>query len=236
MNRYLIITDYTRFKPKNPNVCIAGIDYNTGECIRPYPYLSFQEALRLGIAPGAILHGNFDLQPNRSGPHQEDSSFADLQLYGVSTASTFRDVLLRRAFDDVRPAFGLSAHHTGRGVPVGHQLAHSIASVRVLPSSVAVVEDGFTAGKIRLNFTDLLGESWTGFPITDLGFYDYAQQHQTRGALDVINNWMQSQSEVMLRIGLSRAFQPSGQPNAYWMQANGIYTFPEAPPGIRKHA
>lgn len=234
MNRHLIVTDYTRFKAGNPNVCVAGIDYSTGECVRPYPYLTYETAIQLGVAPGVILHGDFERIVGQSGPHQEDSHYSNLQNNGATYSSVFRDVLLRRSFDSVRSAFNLDDHFNGRGIPVVHTLGHSIASIKVEPSTLELIQDGF--GKLRLNFIDQVGERWDGFPITDLGFFDYAQQHQTRGALGVINTWMQGQSDAILRIGLGRAFQPSGQPNAYWMQANGIYTFPDAPPGIRRHA
>lgn len=234
MKRHIIITDYTRFKAGNPNVCIAGIDYNTGECIRPHPYIRYDKAVELGIAPGTILNGDFEFLPGRRDPHQEDSSFSVIQNHGVTYSSVFHEVLLRTSFDSVRSAFKLSTAHRGRGVPVGHPLTYSIASVKVIPSSLNLVQD--TYGKLRIHFDDQTGESWTDFPITDLGFFDYAQRHQTRGALGLINDWMQRQTEAILRIGLGRAFQPDNQPNAYWMQANGIYTFPDAPPGIRKFA
>jgi hypothetical protein len=41
-----------------------------------------------------------------------------------------------------------------------------------------------------------------------------------------LNEFIWKQSEAYLRIGLSRAHDIRGT-NDYWLQANGIYTFPE---------
>lgn len=42
-----------------------------------------------------------------------------------------------------------------------------------------------------------------------------------------MNYHVQSQQELYLRIGLSRPFQAPNGKNGYWLQVNGIYTFPE---------
>jgi len=93
MKRQIIITDLTRFGDGKPNVCTAGIDYSTGECIRPMPYLPFAECKRLGILPGGILGGDFNFKASRSGPHQEDSTYSGLKFHGACSAETFWEVL-----------------------------------------------------------------------------------------------------------------------------------------------
>ncbi len=52
--RKIIITDLTRFST-DEKVCIAGIDINTGECLRPMPYLKSNRCAELNIQPGAVL-------------------------------------------------------------------------------------------------------------------------------------------------------------------------------------
>ncbi len=47
----IIITDLTRFSKKDI-VCIAGINPESGECIRPMPYIKTERCKELGILPG----------------------------------------------------------------------------------------------------------------------------------------------------------------------------------------
>lgn len=98
-----------------------------------------------------------------------------------------------------------------------------------------IVEDGFKPGKIRLHFTDGSGKQYRFFSITDLGFHDYAQRHRESGALNELNAAIAEQEEVFLRIGLGRKFKnPQGR-EGFWMQANGIYTFPAKLSYIRSY-
>ena len=94
MKRSIIITDLTRFKPGNPDVCTAGIDRTTGECIRPMPYLKFTKCVELGILPGGILTGEFGLTANRTAPHTEDCNYQKLTFDGPCSGEEFRKVLV----------------------------------------------------------------------------------------------------------------------------------------------
>lgn len=91
--RALIITDLTRFKPGKPDICMAGIDRETGECIRPMPHLPFTECTRLGILPGGILVGEFAFVTNRTAPHTEDCNYSNLKFAGPCSGEEFRMVL-----------------------------------------------------------------------------------------------------------------------------------------------
>lgn len=233
MKRQIIITDLTRFGDGNPNVCTAGIDCSTGECIRPMPYLSMADCKRLGILPGGILSGDFEFKQHRSGLHQEDATRTNLKFLGACTSEAFKEVLEGSCFESLEKGFGISLPDGDRGIPHDHPGKRSIVTIKAEPVSIRIVE-GY-GGKIKLNFTELSGRRYQNFPITDLGFYGFAQQHRYDGKLDELNDWIAGQEEVFLRIGLSRQFAPPGQKLACWMQANGIYTFPEVPPDIRKH-
>ena len=92
MQRRIIVTDLTRFN--NPDiVCIAGVDPDNGECIRPMPYVETSECRRLNIRPGAILTGAFTVSQDREGPHQEDYRYSDLHFEGPSTSAEFKTAL-----------------------------------------------------------------------------------------------------------------------------------------------
>jgi len=93
----------------------------------------------------------------------------------------------------------------------------------------------YKPGSIRLHFTGGSGCRYRFFPITDLGFYDYAQRHRETAALDALNEEIAGQNEVFLRIGLSRVYKNPQGKEGFWMQANGIYTFPAVLRYIRSY-
>jgi hypothetical protein len=72
--------------------------------------------------------------------------------------------------------------------------------------------------------------------MTDLGFYGYAVAHAGDDvALNRLNEFVHSQDEVFVRIGLSREYTSPDGRRGFWVQANGIYTFPDYPEDIRCH-
>lgn len=235
MKRSIIITDLTRFGEGKPIVCAAGIDPTSGECNRPLPYLPFSEFTRLGIFPGGILSGEFIPEPSRKAPHTEDSRCKNLQFLGPCSSADFKSVLTGSAAASIEDGFGIALPAGAKVIPPTSPPPRSIITIRVSPQSVAIVEDGYKPGKIRIHFTDGAGKRHRFFSIADLGFHDYAQRHRESGALGVLNEAIAAQDEVFLRIGLGRAFKNSQGTEGFWMQANGIYTFPAKLSYIRPH-
>jgi len=222
MNRIIIVTDLTRFH--NPEiVCTAGIDEDSGECIRPMPYLKLSECQRLNVLPGAKLSGDFTPSPDRTGPHQEDYRYKKLKFLGPSSSSEFKNALRQGLYKSLEEGFEVTLNDNQK-----HIVQRSIITVSLSPSEIKIIEDSYKPGKIKLNFRDLSGRKFRYIPITDIGFHEYALQHHSRNELRKVNSMIKAQEEVYLRIGLSRKFQPlNDERNGYWLQANGIYTFPD---------
>ncbi len=235
MKRSLIITDLTRFSAGNPKVCTAGIDRETGECIRPMPYLPFTECTRLGILPGGILTGEFTHFSPRTAPHTEDCRHQNLRFGGACSSAEFREVLERSCVAGLEAGFEIALDGGERVIPPDHAAPRSIVTLRVEPGSVEIVEDRYKPGSIRFHFTEASGRGWRFFPITDLGFYDYAQRHRESSALEALNEQIAAQNEVFLRIGLTRVYKNPQGKEGFWMQANGIYTFPSILRYIRSY-
>jgi len=234
MKRSIIITDLTRFKPGNPDVCTAGIDRATGECIRPMPYLTFTQCQELGILPGGILTGEFTPAPKRTAPHTEDCNWQKLSFDGPCSGEEFRRVLARSCLPSIDTGFEVSLPAGEKVIPSGHAVQRSIITLQVSPRDVEIVE-GISPGSIKLHFTDSAGRRHRFFPITDLGFYDYAQRHRDSGSLAALNNEIAKQDTVFLRVGLSRKYKSPQGKDGFWMQANGIYTFPTVLRYIRSY-
>jgi hypothetical protein len=235
VKRSIIITDLTRFKPGNADVCTAGIDRATGECIRPMPYLKFTKCMELGILPGGILTGEFSSAPNRIVPHTEDCNYQKLIFDGPCSGEEFRKVLVRSCFASVEAGFEVSLPAGEKVIPNGHQVQRSIITLQVNPHDVEIVEDNYKSGSIKLHFKDSADHRHRFLPITDLGFYDYAQRHRDSESLAGLNIEIARQKEVFLRIGLSRKYKSPQGKEGYWMQANGIYTFPSVLRYIRSY-
>lgn len=236
MKRSIIITDLTRFGEGKPIVCTAGVDPQTGDSILPLPYLPFSEFTRLGMFPGGILSGEFTPEPSRKPPHTEDSRHKNLQFLGPCSSADFKSVLIGSAAVSVEDGFGVALPAGAKVIPLTPPPPRSIITVQVSPTSVEIVEDGYKPGKLRIHFTDGAGKRYRFFSIADLGFHDYAQRHRESGALSELNEAIAAQEEVFLRIGLGRAFKNPQGTEGFWMQANGIYTFPAKLSYIRSYA
>ncbi|MCC5804913.1 MAG: hypothetical protein JJU00_01175 [Opitutales bacterium] len=235
MKRSIIITDLTRFKPGNPDLCTAGIDRETGECIRPMPYLKFAKCMELGILPGGILSGEFTPLGSRTAPHTEDCQYEKLSFHGPCCGEEFRSVLAESCFPSVETGFEVSLAIGEKVIPPDHKVQRSIITLQVDPRDIEIVENSYKPGSIRLHFIDSVGRRHRYFPITDLGFFDYAQRHRDSSALTALNIEIAKQKEIFLRIGLSRRYRSPQGKDGFWMQANGIYTFPKILSYIRSY-
>ena len=87
----IIITDLTRFANKDI-VCIAGINPETNECIRPMPYIQKASCQKLNILPGAIIEGDFT-PCACTAPHIEDKDRAKLKFLGPCSSEQFKSIL-----------------------------------------------------------------------------------------------------------------------------------------------
>lgn len=232
--REVIITDLTRFST-DENVCTAAIDVQTGECLRPMPYLKSAECEELGIHPGAILKGDLKFKVHSANPHIEDANYTSLNFHGACTGEKFQDILETSLSDSVSEGFGADFAAGQKHIPHDQQANCSIITIKISPNQLSIHEDQYKPGKIKASFTDSSGHKYKYLPITDRGFHDYAKAHQNDGKLYEVTNLIGKQEEVYLRVGLSRVFQVPDGRNGYWLQVNGIYTFPHFHEEIRTY-
>jgi hypothetical protein len=221
----IIITDLTRFA-RQDIVCVAGINPKTNECIRPLPYLASADCRRLNILPGAILEGNFVPGPC-SVPHTEDRSYqGQLTFNGPCSTEEFKAILKTTESQSVQDGFSVQIPFRQKHIPSTTPPQKSIITISVNPLLISIVPDSYNPGKIKVIFTDRSGREFRYLAITDLGFYNYAEKNRGDNFAN-LNNFIHSQSEVYIRVGLSREFEAPDGRTGYWLQANGIYLFPE---------
>jgi len=227
----IIITDLTRFSNKEI-VCIAGINPETNECIRPLPYIQKASCQRTNILPGAIIKGDFT-PCTHTAPHTEDRNSANLKFLGPCSTEQFKSVLERSSDNSVEEGFGVTLSSGQKHVPHDSPPEKSIITLSIDPTQFKIFKDSFNPSKLRVTFTDNSGISFRYLSITDLGFFEYAERHAANDEICEINDFIHSQEKLYIRLGLSRAYQINDGRNGFWFQVNGIYTFPEYVEEIR---
>jgi hypothetical protein len=222
----IIITDLTRFENQEI-VCTAGINPDTNECIRPMPYLPKSECRRLSILPGAILRGSFHTAQGKR-PHSEDRKYVgQLTFRGPCRAERFKSVLETAAATSVEEGFSVALDDGQKYIQPAAAPKISIITLSINPGQIHIVSDNYNPGRIKAIFTDDSGKTFSYLPITDLGFYNYAMMQHESYRIENLNDYLHSQDEVFIRLGLSRDYRAEDGRSGFWLQVNGIYTFPE---------
>ena len=225
--RKIVVTDLTRFSNQDI-LCTAGIDVDSGQCIRPLPYLNANRCKELNMLPGAILTGHFSETQDIANPHIEDMNYQNLKFCGHCSSNEFRKILFDSSSTTVEQGFGVELLSGQKCISIEQKPIKSLITISVDSAAVKIIPDGYKPEKIKIHLTDSSGKEYRYLPITDYGLHRYAEKHfQTSRNYLELNNLIRLQREVFLRIGLSRFYQaPNGQAG-FWMQLNGIYSFPD---------
>ncbi|OBU38802.1 dual OB domain-containing protein [Photobacterium damselae] len=227
-----IITDLTRFSHNN-TVCIALVDPETGDFVRPQPYIANENCKKLHLQPGAKIQGVFTPKVGAVKPHIEDSTYGPLRSFGPCSKEEFKGVLEKTLFPSVPKGFGVEFEKYQKLIKNDDAPERSIITIKINPKSLSIHEDQYNKGKIKASFTDAEGNYFSYLSITDRRFFDYAKKHFDDGKLDTVVDFLHAQEELYLRVGLSRHWKhPSDGREGYWLQVNGIYTFPSYPEEI----
>lgn len=232
----IIITDLTRFSKKPDIVCIAGINPESGECVRPMPYMKSERCKELNILPGAVLSGNFTSPPKIDPPHGEDRFHDNLTFIGPCTSEQFIEILSTSESPSVESGFGVKLSDGQKYIPLNDIPPRSIITISVCSRNICIVQGQYKADTIKLLFTDKSGKEFKYLPVTDLGFYGYVLKNNKNAAdISQLNSFLRSQNEIFLRLGLSRPYRAPDGREGFWIQVNGIYTFPTCLPETRSY-
>lgn len=236
----IVVSDLTRFT-NNDLLCLAGLT-DDGRCIRPLfatkpGYLSYETCRANNILPGTILEGEFEPFDVINPPHSEDHHInGQLRNCGNVSSDQFRTLLAASSCHSVNGAFGIQLANGIKVIPPGMEPVKSIVTLRLRPENFRICADKHNDEKIKAHLRDDDGNELSFLPVTDLGFFDRVGRKQTRTATAVeATRFIQSQAELYIRLGLSRIYQSPDGRNGYWMQVNGIYTFPGYDNSIRTY-
>lgn len=219
----IVITDVTHFKNEQL-ICVAGIDIDAGECVRPVTpdYLTTVCRKELNIMPGAILSGRFQFWNNNK-PHIEDARYENLKFERFCSNDEFRKILENSLSENIEDGFSVQLSVNQKHVPVSDNPIQSLITISINPKSICIFQDaGFGKKRIKAHFIDKSGKEYRFIPVNDLGYYEKEYD------FDKVNFVTRSQQEVFLRIGLGRFYKnPYDDRAGYWIQVNGIYSFPD---------
>lgn len=224
---HIIVTDLTRFS-KDDVVCIAGINEKS-QCIRPLPYIEKAACKKLKILPGAILEGDFTKPKSVDKPHTEDMHHGKLSFKGPCTSDEFESVLKVSLYPSINEGFDGKVPAGAKVIPPDTPPSRSIITIKLKPTQIEIVRNAFDPKSLRLNILDNDGRKYAYLSITDLGFHNLAVSKQKNpDYTDELNEFVRSQKKLYLRIGLGWRYKnPSDGRDGFWIQVNGIYTFPE---------
>lgn len=221
----ILISHLTRMT--YPRICIAGIEENTGIHVRPITgrkdTLEFSQVGSL-FQLGRLIDVGWNLQrPNP--PEVEDCYFKPSNVTRVTDLGQFDfwQSLEVVAESSLNAIFGDELHPSGRtlAIPNGRGIA-SLGELRAKNVRL-VVEKWDGVAKLRMTFDDTQARSGLRVAVTDLRFFKPVdgQFVVQEDVVDFINQKLTSVQEVILSVGLSRAFAEKN--NEHWLQVNGIH-------------
>jgi hypothetical protein len=184
-----------------------------------------------------MLEGDFCEFKRLERPHIEDMRHRKLRFVGSCSSDEFRRLLSNCAFPSVEEAFEVTLPDRQKHIPTSTPPPRSLATVQLPPTAIQIVPHLYDDSKIKLNLTEPTGKEYRFLGITDLGFHDYAKRHrETSSDFAELNRHISRQSELFVRLGLSRPHKAPDGREGFWIQVNGIYTFPDSFEGTRRYA
>ncbi len=221
----IVVNHITRMTA--PRICIAGIDVETLEHVRPTTPptdLITRQLMREHGGPfrvGAMVElGAVRAVPAR--PESEDHRFRTTDARHVRDldGDEFVALLDSVSCTDLDAGFGPGLDRVGwkYAVEVGGGL-RSLAVVKARRRPVFEVDD--TYGRLQLRYND--AEPPAYLPVTDIRFYEADHRTIRRGIVDDVARRVRSGIDVFLMLGLARAYQaPSDDRKRHWLQLNGL--------------
>ena len=211
-------------------ICVAGIEVETGQHVRPV-----LGGVNLGTGLLARHGGPFDMAAlvdlGRAAavghpPETEDVRFerAQARRAGTMPPARFWDLLVKVAHPNLTAIFGPALKSQGQGLVVAPGSGQ--ASLGCLRPAVRPHLSLNAEGKVRLVFTFPKNNRTLDLAVTDLRLYDYKDGRYAPKAAVIaqVAQRIEQGVDFILSVGLGRAFQPlEGGPAQHWLQVNNLH-------------
>lgn len=238
METRILITDLTAMG--GDRVCIAGIDQNLRNIrpVLPRPGVLRSHLFHRGrvlFRPRAVLRLQLRPSGKEEMPHVEDHDWHDsgslLSMEYLMAESRWQRFLQKLAEDSPRPLFGAEMQSLGRQrnrIIRPGKAKHSLTTVRCGRKLTFRLREKKSGGlRHSLSFFDDRQTSYQNIPVTDLALRYWAIARFGQGdSLPSLSDWLTRQlnaaQHVYLRLGLGREYK-----GKFWLQVNGVYSFPD---------
>jgi Dual OB-containing domain len=220
----IVLTHLTRMEA--PRICIAGIDPDGGRHVRPTtgPLQQLTREL-LAEQGGPFALGSLvdlgEVKPDCNPPETEDHRFWPdrARVLGRVSPARYLELLDEHAQPSLETIFGtdLVRHEWTYAIDQDRGVASlGVLRVRRKPD---IAIDKF--GKLRLRLNDAKRPAF--LPVTDVRFVQADHRTVKADVLAEARTRMRRGVDVLLMVGLARAFQREGDECArHWLQVNGV--------------
>jgi Protein of unknown function, DUF488 len=219
-------TRFLGLRMKSPRICLAGVDMQSLEHVRPTTYASepiTRELLRQEGGPfemGAVVElGSTQASPTR--PETEDHRFrtTNARFVEVMDGDEFLTLLGLISSPDLSSAFGPALERLQRNYAVERGSGdRSLAVVRA-PKRCDLEVDRY--GKLRLQMDDVRGQA--NVSVTDLRFYREDQKTPRDRVVQSVRLRLKRGVAAFLMLGLARAYRARDDDRErHWLQLNGL--------------
>lgn len=217
------------------NICTAGVEPNSGKTIRPLfsnsyddCYLTLQECRKQNIQLGSLVSFDLEKKVPIKLPHSEDhisKAKRNFQVIRLVEPDEFEGVLHSSTFNSVSAGFDNKIPTDEKFIPETDPSNKSLIAIN--PMSIQVQVSTYESNRLLVHFEDQ-ERRYSYVKLTDIGLHNfYNQSSDKEQAIKKIEDAISKQNRIYLRIGLGRVHQVGDGPRAYYLQVNGIYTFPE---------
>ena len=221
----IVVNHVTRMSA--PRICVAGIDPDTLEHVRPttLPYDPITRTLlRTSGGPfgmGAVVELG-DAEPAPTPPEVEDHRFETAQARHLEDldGEAFLELIDVVSAPDLSSAFGPKLERVGWKYAVEVESGEcSLAVVRAQQRLDIEIEPRF--GRLQVRFEDV--EPHTYLPVTDARFYEPDQKTIRTTIVENVRARLRRGVDAFLMLGLARPYRAANDDRErHWLQLNGI--------------
>lgn len=217
-----VVTDLTLMS--NDNVCLACLEEEQLSCVRPLfrpsDYNKIPWYTHRGITQGSKLK----LKLSRaacSDPHTEDARCTALKTLEKLSEARMQNLLEASCCSSVEKGFGSTPKRGESYFRHDCELPGlSIITLKITPGNIALNQNSFKQGRIKVNLTDDDKFKLFWIPMTDLRYINVAERDFRE-----LQKSLYRSGVVYVRIGLTRQFCSPSNKNGYWLQVNGLYYY-----------
>jgi len=217
----IVVNHLTRMR--GDHICVAGLDLDTGQHIRPVSTSAITRAMLKrngGPFDVAEIVDLGPVTPSGNPPEVEDQRFdpSRARSVGVMPPAEFWELIKQGARATLEDVFGPELDRRGRTYATLEGKGDASLGCLLVPSAVAPRLVDSYGLRLTLPAQDAMAR------VTDLRCFEPDGATVRETVRERFNHEMRSGRQVILAVGLGRAFAIAGDEHRrHWLQVNNIY-------------